>query len=108
MQMISIQTDNEFVTHINVFTVDPAKQQAFVESLKATVKAAQGMEGWVSASIHQSLDGTKVTNYVQFEDVEAARCVSRKLFEGGNIQRNTALGRVAPGEYEVAFALSSE
>lgn len=108
MEMISIQTDRNIVTQINVFTVEPARQQALVDSLIETVKAAQNMEGWISASIHRSHDGTKVTNYIQFESSEAARRVTTKLLELGYIKRNTALGRVAPGEYEVAFTLMAD
>jgi hypothetical protein len=76
-----------------------------VNSLIQTVKAAQSMDGWISASIHRSLDGRKVTNYVQFESEEAAQRVTRELFSSGYIQHNTAIGNVSPGQYEVAFTI---
>lgn len=100
-----IRTQDGTVTHINVFTVDPHRQAELVESLAETVRAAQGMEGWISASIHRSLDGRKVTNYVQFASAEAARRVTAELFRLGLIQRNTAIGTVAPGEYEVVYSI---
>lgn len=96
------------VTHINVFTVAPDRQDDLVRSLIETVRAASTMPGWVSASIHRSLDGRQVTNYVQFESAEAGRRVTQQLLGLGLIQRNTALGTVAPGQYEVAFTLDRE
>src|SRR4051812_17657657 len=100
-----IEARNGTVTHINVFTVDPPRQQELVDSLAETVQAAQGLDGWLSASIHRSLDGRKVTNYVQFASAGAARRVTAQLFALGYIKRNVAIGQVDPGEYEVAFTL---
>jgi heme-degrading monooxygenase HmoA len=96
------------VTHINVFTVAPDRQQALVDSLIETVKAASTVPGWISASVHRSTDGRQVANYVQFDSAEAAQAVTRHLLQTGHIQRNTALGSVAPGQYEVAFTIERE
>jgi len=93
------------VTHINVFTVPPEKQQQLVDSLIETVNAARSVPGWLSASIHRSPDGTCVVNYVQYESQEAAQAVLRHLAAGGYLRRNTALGSVAPGQYEVVYTL---
>ena len=70
--MPSIQPGSTVVTHINVFTVAPAKQQQLVDSLVETVRAAKQVPGWLSASIHKSFDGRQVVNYVQFESHAAA------------------------------------
>ena len=56
--MPNIEIKDGVVTHINVFTVSPTKQQALVDSLTETVNAAKTVPGWVSASIHRSFDGT--------------------------------------------------
>lgn len=107
--MAVIEAGGGVVTQINVFTVAPDRQEALVASLTETVKAASTVPGWISASIHRSFDGRQVTNYVQFESAEAARRVLRHLAEGGYLQRNTALATsVAPGQYEVAFAISAK
>jgi hypothetical protein len=105
--MATIEAGSSVVTHINVFTVDPARQDELVASLTETVAAAAKMPGWISASIHKSLDGRKVVNYVQFETAEAGRAVTAKLAELGFIARNTAIGTVQPGQYEVVHTLSS-
>jgi quinol monooxygenase YgiN len=63
------------VTLINVFSVEHDKQEAVIQALiRATDEVMRHVPGFVSASIHQSLDGTKVTNYAQWrsrEDFEA-------------------------------------
>jgi len=70
------QRDNLF-TLINVFTVTPEKQDMLVQLLiEATNKTMRHLPGFVSASIHRSLDNTRVVNYAQWrskEDFEAMR-----------------------------------
>ena len=96
------------VTHINVFTVTPDKQQLLVDSLTETVKAARSVQGWLSASIHRSHDGTRVVNYVQYESRDAAQAVLKHLAAGGYLKRNTELGTVAPGQYDVVYTLDKD
>lgn len=51
---------------INVFTVEPDKQQEVVELLtRATEDYVRHAKGFVSARLHRSLDGTKVTMYAR-------------------------------------------
>ena len=101
-----ITAGNGIVTHINVFTVEPARQQELVDSLTETVNAAQHMPGWISASIHQSFDGRQVVNYVQFESQEAAQKVTQQLLAMNLIQPNVAIGSVKPGQYDVVYTAS--
>jgi quinol monooxygenase YgiN len=108
MLMPTIEAKTGVVTHINVFTVPKEKQQELVDSLIETVKAAREVPGWISASVHRSFDGTHVTNYVQFESPEAAQAVLQHLAAGGYLQRNTAMGAVAPGQYEVVYTIERD
>ena len=103
--MATIESGTGVVTHINVFTVAPERQQELIASLTETVNEAKNVAGWISASIHRSFDGTKVVNYVQFESQAAAQAVTKHLLSRGLIQRNVALAAVAPGQYEVVYAL---
>lgn len=69
--MTHISTKNRLVTLINVFTVDPAHQQRLVELLtRATEVSVRHAPGFVSASLHRSTDGAKVTMYAQWRSVE--------------------------------------
>ena len=103
--MPTIEAGNGVVTHVNVFAVAPEKQQALVDSLVETVNAARDVPGWTSASIHRSFDGHHVLNYVQFESHAAAQAVLKHLAQRGHLQRNTAFGTVAPGQYEVVYTV---
>jgi heme-degrading monooxygenase HmoA len=75
--MPTISKDNQVATLINVFTVEPGNQQKVVDMLvETTEKAMKHITGFVSASIHKSLDGVRVVNYAQWrtkEDFEAMR-----------------------------------
>ena len=106
--MPTIEAKTGVVTHINVFTVPADKQQQLVDQLIETVNAARQVPGWISASIHRSPDGKHVANYVQYESQAAADAVLRHLAAEGHLQRNTALGTVAPGQYEVVYTLERE
>jgi quinol monooxygenase YgiN len=63
------------VTLVNTFRVDPEKQDALVELLvQATDQVIATLPGFLSASFHKSLDGTRVLNYAQWasrDDFEA-------------------------------------
>ncbi len=75
--MTTITTDKSLITLINVFTVSPENQQRLVDLLiEATVQTMRKQPGYISANIHKSLDGTRVTNYAQWrspEDFEAMK-----------------------------------
>jgi len=70
--MPTIAKTNRVVTLINVFTVKPEDQQRLVDMLiEATEKTMKHVPGFVSANIHKSLDGERVTNYAQWQSKEA-------------------------------------
>lgn len=73
--MTTISKEATLVTLINVFTVEPENQQRLVDMLvEATEKTMKNIPGFISANIHKSLDGVRVTNYAQWrsrEDFEA-------------------------------------
>ncbi|SRR5260370_28870382 len=75
--MPTISKDNKCVTLINVFTVEPSNQQKLINLLaQATETSLRHVQGFISASFHRSLDGTKVTAYAQWrsaEDYQAMR-----------------------------------
>lgn len=57
---------------INVFTVEAENQQKLIDLLiDATKKIINKQEGFISANIHKSLDGTQVVNYAQWKSQEA-------------------------------------
>jgi len=103
MPIIHAQTG--VITQINVFTVPEGGQDALVTYLAEAAKVARDVEGWLSASLHKSLDGTRVVNYAQSADLDAARRVFQHLNAKGMIDGNRKYGEAHPGLYEVAFTL---
>ena len=65
--MTTISKDNKVVTLINVFTVEPENQQRLADMLgEATEKTMKNLSGFVSATLHKSVDGVRVANYAQW------------------------------------------
>ncbi|MDZ8055932.1 MAG: antibiotic biosynthesis monooxygenase family protein [Aulosira sp. ZfuVER01] len=67
----TINEKDGLLTVINVFTVEPDQQQTLVDHLVSNLATATKQEGFVSANIHKSLDGTRVINYAQWKSKEA-------------------------------------
>ena len=104
-----IRANTSIVTQINVFTVPgPDRQQPLIEFLAEAARVASEVPGWLSASLHRSLDGTRVVNYAQSADPEAARRVIDHLRAKGLLDANKSFGTAAPGLYEVAWTLDRD
>jgi heme-degrading monooxygenase HmoA len=105
--MVTIQTGNSIVTLINVFTVEPENQQKLVDMLvEASEKVIKNVPGFISASIHKSADGVRVTNYVQWRSEEdyAAMLKDPKAIE--HIKPITEIATFDVHTYEVVESVS--
>jgi quinol monooxygenase YgiN len=72
----TISVSAPIMTLINVFTVEPARQQELVQLLvTATEEVVQHQPGFISANIHASADGERVVNYAQWESEQAFRAM---------------------------------
>lgn len=101
-----IQSDTDIITQINVFTLpEGEQQQQLIDYLANAAHVAREVDGWLSASLHRSLDGTRVVNCAQSADREAARRVFEHLQERGLVEGNKRYGEAHPGLYEVVFTL---
>ena len=70
--MSTITQNSRLLTMINVFSVAPERQQELVDLLvEATEQTVRVLPGFISANIHKSVDGIRVTNYAQWESKEA-------------------------------------
>jgi hypothetical protein len=101
--MPNIKANAGIITQINVFTVPMGGQQALIDHLREAVGYASTLPGWRSASLHKSLDGTRVINYAQSDSMESALAIIGKLRERGFLDRNKIYGEAHPGLYEVVF-----
>lgn len=67
----TISPDSDHITLINTFTCPEVRQSELVAALeKATVEVFMHQPGFISASIHASLDRTRVVNYVQWAQLD--------------------------------------
>jgi len=65
--MPHIRTDNQPVTQITVIEPEPGKQ---AEALSLMIERARFMArqpGFISVSLHRSLDGRRIVNYIQWQ-----------------------------------------
>ena len=68
----TISVSAPVLTLINVFTVEPARQQELVAlPVAATEEIMQHQPGFISANIHASADGERIVNYSQRESEQA-------------------------------------
>ena len=100
--MITITKEKKLITLINVFTVDPAKQQQLVDLLaQATESSVRHTPGFISASLHRSLDGGKVAMYAQWRSVEDYQAVRKNAAALPYMEQALALATFDSGMYEV-------
>lgn len=66
-KIASIDPRRNVLTLVNIYEVEPERQAELVQALtETTEQAIRHHDGFVSACIHRSLDGTKVVNYAQW------------------------------------------
>ena len=100
--MTTISKDNKILTLINVFSVDPVNQQKLVDLLTlATESSVRKIQGFISASLHRSIDGTKVTMYAQWQSMEVYQKMRNHPVASPYLQQALAIAKFESGMYEV-------
>jgi heme-degrading monooxygenase HmoA len=65
--MPQIRTEQQPVTQITVVEAEPGKQAQALELMTQRANFMARQPGFVSISLHRSLDGKRIVNYVQWE-----------------------------------------
>ncbi|MGN6214023.1 antibiotic biosynthesis monooxygenase family protein [Parafilimonas sp.] len=100
--MITITKEANFLTLINVFTVDPINQQKLVDLLTlATEISVRQITGFISSSLHRSIDGTKVTMYAQWKSIEDYQNMRSNSTASPYLEEALKIAKFEPGMYEV-------
>jgi quinol monooxygenase YgiN len=100
--MPTISGDNKILTLINVFTVDPLNQQELIDLLiLATEASIQKMQGFISSTLHRSIDGGKVTMYAQWQSLEHYQEMRKNPDALPYLQQALSIARFDSGMYEV-------
>jgi heme-degrading monooxygenase HmoA len=82
---------------INVFTVEPGRARQLADVLTAaTEEVMQHLDGFISANIHLSTDGTRVVNYAQWRSAEAFQA----MLQNSTAQQHMALCAELASGYE--------
>jgi quinol monooxygenase YgiN len=100
--MTTISQDNNVLTLINVFSVDPLHQQQLVDLLIiATENSIRQIQGFISSSLHRSIDGAKVTMYAQWQSIEDYQKMRNDPDALYYLQQALAIARFDSAMYEV-------
>jgi len=87
---------------INTFTVAPEHQQRLVALItKATAETVQYMEGFITSTLHRSLDGTRVTMYAQWESREAYENMRKNATASPYLEEALSFAKFELGMYEI-------
>jgi quinol monooxygenase YgiN len=100
--MTTISKDQKLVTFINTFKVEPANQQRLLDLLvRVTDTFVRHAPGFVSSSLHRSVDRTKVTMYAQWRTVEDYEAMRKDPAPLPYSQEALTIATFEPGMYEV-------
>lgn len=103
MDTTTITTENEIMTLINVFTVEPEKQQELIDILTESTSAMRQFEGFISANLHRSRDGRRVVNYAQWLDAEHYEAMLADPRALPHLQRAAQISRFDPIVADVVY-----
>jgi quinol monooxygenase YgiN len=101
--MPAIRAENQPVTQITVVEADSGRQDEALALMRDRAKFMSRQPGFVSISLHRSLDGRRIVNYVQWENrslLEAAHKSPEFRKECGHFDDVTE--GIDPHLYEVA------
>jgi heme-degrading monooxygenase HmoA len=101
--MPEIQTDNQPITQITVVEQEPGKQAEALALMRERAHFMAKQPGFMSISLHRSLDGRRIVNYIQWksrEQLEAAHHSPEFRKEWKRFDAMT--GEIDPHLYEVA------
>jgi quinol monooxygenase YgiN len=100
--MPQIRSDNQPVTQITIVEAEPDKQAEALALMTERARFMAAQPGFVSISLHRSLDGGRIINYVQWssrEELQAAHKSPQFRKEWDRFDRMT--DDIDPHLYEV-------
>lgn len=100
----AIDAADTCLTLINVYEVEPEKQAELAEALSASTESIiRHQPGFISVSVHSSLDGQKVVNYAQWASKEHFDGFMKKPETQDQLKQFAKLAKsVAPSLYTVS------
>ena len=99
--MATITQGSSVFTAIVFWPSTPENQQQLFEHLVEVADAHSKRPGFVSCSIHKSLDGTKIVEYIQWKDHASFEAMAQSSEGKAHIDPASALTNA--GIYEVTY-----
>ena len=104
--MPHIQSDNQTVTQITVIEAEPEKQHEALSLMAERARFMARQPGFVSISLHRSLDGRRIVNYVQWQNRELLQAAHKSPdFRKAWREFDDLTDEIDPHLYEVAQVL---
>ena len=106
--MPHIQIDNQPVTQITVIESEPGKQAETLSLMTERARFMARQPGFISVSLHRSLDGRGIVNYIQWQNCDLLQSAHRSpefRKEWGQFDQLTE--EIDPHLYEVALVMES-
>src|SRR6476620_11943235 len=95
------------VVVINVFSVEPANRERLIDLLvRATEGSVSRAPGFLSATLHRSIDGTKVTMYAKWRSAEDYHAMRQDPAPLPFLEEALSIAKFEPGIYEVVRTFS--
>ena len=106
--MPHIRSDKQPVTQITVIESEPEKQAEALSLMTERARFMARQPGFISISVHRSLDGRRIVNYIQWQSrdlLQAAHKSPEFRKEWGHFDQ--LAGAIDPHLYEVAHVMDS-
>ena len=103
MPTSTICTEDNVVTLVNVFTVEPEHQQELVDVLAEATAVMLQIDGFISANLHRSRDGRRVVNYAQWRSADHFEAMLADPRAIPHMQRAAELGSFDPIVSDVVY-----
>jgi quinol monooxygenase YgiN len=106
--MIHIEAGKQTVTQITVIEAEPEKQNEALSLMAERARFMARQPGFVSISLHRSLDGRRIVNYLQWQSRELLQAAHQSPdFRKAWRKFDDLTDHIDPHLYEVVHALDS-
>ena len=100
--MSQISDGGGVVVLINIFKVEPANQERLVDLLtRATDGSVNRATGFISATLHRSVEGTKVAMVARWRSAEDYQAMRQNPGPAPFLEEALAIATFEPGMYEI-------
>ena len=104
--MPTIEVDDTF-TKVVQFEVDPSRQEALIAAIAGEVERwVRHRPGFLSSTLHASLDGHHVLNYAQWRSIEDFEAMMKNPAAAPHMEAIAAFAKYEPALYEVTETFS--